>query len=250
MGTTGLAQMPLLCYDDLIIAFKGLTTKQRQQLVNFFTKLLEGNYSRDRYTLSNVNTLALFGLASEQLNEFRDELLSATALDRLPPFKHNVTQDMKRQILRERSKRQREKPPPQPPIIKLPLPEKIEDDKKVDVSFPNSNWIDEKIEAYALEQDNYQVQSCARAQDYIKNFMRSDALLNGRRRVTKSGLYLYDLGHPLFLNSMGELGAENRVLSLIKKRPDKPDKEIIKMSGLSKGTFYKYKKILQGKELV
>lgn len=49
---------------------------------------------------------------------------------------------------------------------------------------------------------------------------------------------------------MGELGAENRVLSLIKKHRDKPDKEIIKMSGLSKGTFYKYKKILQGKGLL
>ena len=80
--------------------------------------------------------------------------------------------------------------------------------------------------------------------------MRSNALLNNRRRVTISDLYLYDLVHPLFLNSMGELGTENRVLSLIKKNPDKPDKEIIEISGLSKGTFYKYKKILQGKGLI
>jgi len=43
---------------------------------------------------------------------------------------------------------------------------------------------------------------------------------------------------------MGELGTENRVLSLIMKHPNRSDKEIIKMSGLSKGTFYKYKKIL------
>jgi len=77
--------------------------------------------------------------------------------------------------------------------------------------------------------------------------MRANALLNGRRKVTISDLYLYDLLHPLFLNSMGELGTENRVLFLIKKHSDKPDKDIIRMTGLSKGTFYKYKKILQGK---
>jgi ACT domain-containing protein len=40
------------------------------------------------------------------------------------------------------------------------------------------------------------------------------------------------------------------VMHLIKKNPDKPDKEIIKMSGLSKGTFYKYKKVLQNKGLI
>jgi ACT domain-containing protein len=56
--------------------------------------------------------------------------------------------------------------------------------------------------------------------------------------------------HPLFLNSMGELGTEDLVLSLFRKHPDLTDKELIKMSGLSKGTFYKYKKILQGKGLI
>jgi hypothetical protein len=103
---------------------------------------------------------------------------------------------------------------------------------------------------YALELDDYQVQSCARAQDYIKTFMRANALLNGRRNVTMSDLLLYDLVHPLFLNSMGELGTENRVLALVRKSSDKPDKEVIKMSGLSRGTFYKYKKILQGRGLI
>jgi len=235
----------IMVIDDLIPTFEGMSTKQRQQLVNFWTKLLEGNYGRDRDTLSDVSTLVLFGLASEQLDRFRDELMSATFLDRVPPFKHNVTRQMKREILQFRTKRQG-----QPPVIRLPLPEKIDDDKKIDVAFPDSKEIEDKIAEYALELDDYQVQSCARAQDYIKTFMRANALLNGRRKVTMSDLLLYDLVHPLFLNSMGELGTENRVLSLIKKNPDKPDKGIIKMSGLSKGTFYKYKKILQGKDLI
>jgi hypothetical protein len=141
-------------------------------------------------------------------------------------------------------------PPPQPPVIKLPLPEKIEDDKKEEVAFPDSKEIEDRIAEYALELDDYQVQSFARAQDYIKTFMRANALLNGRKKVTMLDLLLYDLVHALFLNSMGELGTENRLLSLIKKNPDKSDKEMIKMSGLSKGTFYKYKKIFQRKGLI
>jgi len=235
----------IMVIDDLIPTFEGMSTKQRQQLVNFWTKLLEGNYGRDRDTLSDVRTLALFGLASEQLDRFRDELMSATFLDRVPPFKHNVTRQMKKDILQFRTRRRG-----QPPVIRLPLPEKIDDEKKIDVAFPYCKEIEDRIAEYALELDDYQVQSCARAQDYIKTFMRANALLNGIRKVTMSDLYLYDLVHPLFLNTMGELGTENRVLSLIKKHRDRSDREIIKMSGLSKGTFYKYKKILQAKDLI
>ena len=95
------------------------------------------------------------------------------------------------------------------------------------------------------------MQSYARAQDYIKTFMRANALrINGRTKVTKADLYIYDLIHPLFLNSMGELGIENRILSIIKSNPYDSDKEVIKKSGVSRGTYYKYKKILRAKGAV
>ena len=84
----------------------------------------------------------------------------------------------------------------------------------------------------------------------MDSYERANALLNGRCKVTVSDLYLYDLVHPLFMNSMGELGVENRTLSLFKKNPGVSDKELIKKSGVSKGTFYRYKKILQGKGLI
>jgi hypothetical protein len=85
------------------------------------------------------------------------------------------------------------------------------------------------------------------AQDYIRTFMRANALLDRRSSVTESDVYLYDLVHPLFLNSMGELGTENRVLSIIKMNPQNTDRQLIKLSGLARGTFYKYKKILHSK---
>jgi transposase len=49
---------------------------------------------------------------------------------------------------------------------------------------------------------------------------------------------------------MGELGTEKRILFMFKKYPGEPDKELTKKSGVSKGTFYRYKKILQGKGLI
>jgi hypothetical protein len=152
---------------------------------------------------------------------------------------------MKRDILQFRTRRRG-----QPPVIGLPLPEKIDDEKKADVAFPASKEIEDRIAEYALELDDYPVQSCVRAQDYIKTFMRANALLSGIRKVTMSDLYLYDLVHPLVLNSMGELGTENLLLSIFKKYPGEPDKELIKKSSVSKGTFYKYKKILQRKGLI
>jgi len=51
-------------------------------------------------------------------------------------------------------------------------------------------------------------------------------------------LHLYDLLDHLFLDSMGEIGTENRVLTLIK------NSELIESSDISRGTFYKYKKTL------
>jgi hypothetical protein len=231
---------------DLIVTFEGMSIKQRQQLVNFFTMLLEGSYARIRNALANVSMIALLGLASEQLNKFRDELMSATFLERVPPFKHNVTSEMKKAILYFRWKASSKRIP----TVRLPLPERIEDSKKIDVLFPRSKQIEDRIDKYALELDNYEVQSYARAQDYIKTFMRSNALLNGRSKVTKSDLYLYGLVHPLFLNSMGELGIEIRILSILKQNVGDTDNELIKKSGVSRGTFYKYKKILQGKDLL
>jgi hypothetical protein len=237
----------ILVRSDLIVTFEGLTRKQREQLVNFWTTLLEGKYSREKDALKEVNTLVLFGLPSEQLDRFRNKLLSTTFLDRVPPFKHNITKEMKREILDFRTKLQRHEEEYRAPIIKLPLPDRIEDETKVHIEFPRSKFIENQIVEYALELDMYQVQSCARAQDYIKVFLMSNAYLNGRIKVTVPDLYLYDLVHPLFINSMGELGTESFVLSLFKKYPFDSDKERIQKSGLSRGTFYRYKRVLKEK---
>jgi len=81
---------------------------------------------------------------------------------------------------------------PTEPLRTMPLPAKIEDEKKVNVAFPRSKELEDRIVEYAMELDNYGVQSAVRAQDYVKTFMRANALLNNRAKVTKSDLYPYD----------------------------------------------------------
>jgi|SRR5208283_3218640 len=97
--------------------------------------------------------------------------MPATFLDRVPAFKHNVTPELKREILEFRSQTHNVD---KKLDLKLPLPEKIEDSKKIHVQFPHSKDIEGKIVEYALELDNYEVQSSVRAQDYVKTFMRAN----------------------------------------------------------------------------
>ena len=73
--------------------------------------------------------------------------MSATFLDRVPSFKHNVTREMKKEILKFRAELQGN-PSQQPPIIKLPLPEKIEDDKKIEVAFPATLMLTQTVRVY------------------------------------------------------------------------------------------------------
>jgi hypothetical protein len=44
----------IMILDDLIVSFEGMDLKQRQQLENFWTKLLEGSYARDASSITNV----------------------------------------------------------------------------------------------------------------------------------------------------------------------------------------------------
>jgi len=194
----------------------------------------------------------LFGFASEMINRFRQELLSSTFFDRVPAYKVVITDEQKKEILEFRSKHSVFSPNKnvKRPAIKLPLPKIIEDDKKVEIKFPFNKEIENKIIQFAMEQDLYQVQSFARAQDYIKIFMMSNALLNGRKKVTISDLLLYALIHPLFIESGKELGKEEYLLHLLKKYPGLSDKELLKKCNFSKPTFYKYKEILKRKGLI
>jgi hypothetical protein len=243
----------VLVRGDILTNFRGMTTKQREQLSGFWVEALEGRYTRERegQRLEAISTMVLFGMAKEQYAYFSSELLSATFFDRVPTYVHNVDMQMKDAVLKFKDDRDERNPKVKRPLIMLPLPkDRIEDKAKVTVSFPHDEEINKKIRAYACELDIYGIQSSSRAQDYIKVIMMCNALLNERRTVSKSDLALYGLVHPLFIDSGRNINLEHLILSTIKTNSNLSDKKLCKETDVSKATFYRYKKILKTKGLI
>lgn len=239
----------ILIQSDIISVFEGLNVKQRQQMTNFWSALIEGKYERaDQSTknkIENVRCIALFGLASEKYHVFREELLSSTFFDRIVPYKIEISNEQKREILNFR----KDNNPIQNrnfkrPIIVLPLPKKITEKTKVKIEFPKLETIENNIIEFAMQLDTHQIQSCARAQDYIKIFMMCNALLNKRKTITENDLKLYSLVHPYFINATEGLTFKDVILNSFIKNPLIQDKDRIAELNLNKKTFYKYKKIL------
>jgi len=242
----------IVVQSDLIASFTGVNKKQRQQLTNFWTGILDGgNYSRDKGTqlkevknLRGVRTAAIFGIASEMMPVFHEQLLNETFLDRIPPMRVSFTDEEKREILEFRDTINKEdKEPP-----KIILPKK---NPKIKIAFPFDNEeITKKVNNYAMNLDIHEIQSFARAQQYIQLFMQANAALNNRKEITQSDLDIYSIVHPLFIESSWNLSMETKVREVIISNPSMEDKERIKLAGMSKQTFYKYKKILRRKGVI
>ena len=98
-----------------------------------------------------------------------------------------------------------------------------------------------RINSLAMELDSYGVLSFTRAQNYIKIFLLSNALLNNRRETSVYDLELYEMLHPYHQNSVGKLSKKDEILGLIKRFPSKTDEELIEISGVSRATFYRLK---------
>jgi hypothetical protein len=240
----------IMVRDDIIPLFLGMSTKQREQLINFWVSLLEGRYARKGSKLENVKTMVLFGIASEMYLAHAKTMLTTTFSDRAPSYFYDFTKEQKRDILEKRSNEcYSKKIIRERPVIKLPLPEVIEDNKKVKIDFPKNDFIEEAIIDFAMELDKYAIQSFVRSQDYIKVFMMCNAMLNERPKVTLSDLELYAIIHPYFLQSGKAMSIDLAILNVMKENPGMEDILLIKKLGISKGTFYKYKKKLIEKGL-
>jgi hypothetical protein len=109
--------------------------------------------------------------------------------------------------------------------------------------------MNESTTNFLCNSSSFVVAAIARAQDYVKTFMRANALLNGRTKVTKSDPYVYGLVHSMFLNSMGEMGIENRILATLKGNPQDSDNQRTEKSGLHEGPISS-NRILQAKGML
>jgi hypothetical protein len=239
----------ILVQPDALSMFKGLNKKQLQQLLNFWVQLLDsGNYSRTRHGVKGVKTLVFFGIAAESIAEFKKEFFDTTFLDRVTPYSRWISDEEKERILEFRSRKYFENLPP--PKIKLPLPSVIEDKKKKEIKFPRLPELEAAIQQRAMELDLYGIQSSNRSQDFIRVFMMSNALLNGRKLVTVGDFLVYEFVHELFINAGRNLNQEFFIQSLFRSNPGKTDQELIDLGQVKKTTFYKYKRILKRKKLI
>lgn len=228
----------ILVHDDIIIAFGGTNKKQREQLTGFFTSLLsDGSYSRKDKKLENIICLALFGIAKESFEYHRKDLLESTFLDRFASYAVHMTKEQKLEVLEFRDLMETQDI--RLPKIKLPLKKSK---KKVKLNLSENEK--KIIRTLAMELESYSVMSAVRAQNYIKIFLMSNALLNERDVAGSYDLELYQMVHQYHLESSVVMDKKRKLLALKQKYPGKTAKEFAKMLNVPISTYYRIAKEL------
>ncbi len=229
----------ILIHDDIIAAIGGMSKKQREQLIGFFTLLLsDGHYSRDGKVLDGIDCLSHFGIAMESFIKHRKDLIEATFLDRFATYRVRLTHQLKADILRHRDGMFENNI--QLPKIKLPLTK-----SKKTITFDLEQSTINEINRLALELDMYNVISSTRAQSYIRIFMLSNALLNGRATATKYDLELYQLLHPYHLESSYDMSKKHKIIATLRANPGITVSKIQKLTGIPESTLYRLLKNLR-----
>ena len=177
-------------HDDMIVAFHGLTTKQRQQLTGFFVEFLsKGKYARieKRNKLIVEGRIScIFPIAIENYSKYRRELYDQTLVpERLIPITHKVNIDKLYEVV-DRSI----EAPLRNISIKLPFTK-----DKVKVTIPES--LKRYTKQFATTLSISTGISITRAVMYVSNWLKSHALLNGRYEVSDSDISVFRLLAPL-----------------------------------------------------
>jgi predicted transcriptional regulator len=192
--------------DDLITIFRGTSTKQREQLMGFHIAFLtKGEYGRQRKKVKG-RIVCLYTIASEGMKKYQKAMFWSTFSDRFMPVKYDIDKTMKREM---RAFRRMNKGK-QIPDVKLPFMK-----EEVDVEIPSvfNSDIDEFVEE--LEEKN--IMSGIRAQTYIDNFLKSNALINGRNVVNEDDLRLFKMVYPLHFGvNLGSIETRVRLCILEK----------------------------------
>ncbi len=224
----------ILIHDDLIASFGGTSTKQRQQLVSFFTQLLsDRNYSREGKTqLKEVRCLAHFGIAWESYTQYRKQLLDSTFLDRLAPYKVPLNNNQQMEILEKRDDMKNKDI--KLPKIKLPLKK---GSSRVKLILNESLRKERNILCMELDQRN--IMTACRAQNYIDIFMMSNALLNERNKTVPEDLEIYKYIHEFHKNSSLDSQRIQKIRDLKNKNPNIEAKDIVKITKIPLSTVYR-----------
>lgn len=231
----------ILVHDDLITAFNGVSSKQREQLTNFWTQLLSHySYSRENYRI-DAKCACLFGIASESFGKYKNQLFESTFLDRFIMSQKMSVEGEEEVVLEHRDYLKQNKI--NFPTIKLPF---TKSKKSVEMEY-DKTFLKERNK-YALELNTYNIMTAQRAQNYIDIFMMSNALLNGRKKVSQSDLEIYKLVHPFHIGvNFYDVDKERIVLQSIKTDPMLKDKARAETLSISRSYLYQLKANLRKK---
>lgn len=225
----------ILIHDDLITAFGGLTTKQRQQLASFWTQLLsEGEYTRERHGVTKVRCCCLFGIASDIMPKYRENLLEETFLDRFAQTTIKISDEKKAKIMRFLDEKEQKMP-------KICI-KSAKKRKKIGVFSAKINpKILEKRRKLALDLDICNIISFERARQYIDNFMMANAYYNGRDKVTENDFKFYkETAHVAhILTAYSVTSNEKKVKVSLTDNPDLSPKERAKNLEIPVRTMYR-----------
>jgi len=172
--------------DDLVVSFRGLNKKQREQLEGFFIAILsKGRYERSGVRrIENAKISCMFGFAQENYSKYSKELFTSTLLDRIVPISYDFSADEIKDIIEFKIKAKRENR--SFPQIKLPFT-----DEDVEVEIPEQ--FDNEIIELALRLQAIGGLTATRGLNYIQNFLKANALINDRSEVVKADIDLFKL---------------------------------------------------------
>jgi hypothetical protein len=174
--------------EDLIISFKGLTTKQREQLISFYTSMLS-NMSFERMDIRGYKRLikgrivCMFGFAAEDFHYERESLWTSTFLERAVPLYAHWDADTINRI-RERTIGRHYRNTDPLPEVRLPFRKEL-----IDIRM--SEDIKQELQVLVNRLAKKTNMSYSRATNYICNFLKANAYLNGREVVSMNDIELY-----------------------------------------------------------
>jgi len=192
--------------DDLVVSFRGLNKKQREQLEGFFIAILsKGKYERSGVRrIENAKISCMFGFAQENYSKYSKELFTSTLLDRIVPISYDFSADEIKEIIEFKIKAKREKR--NFPEIKLPFT-----DEDVEIEIPEQ--FDKEIVELAMRLQAICGLTATRGLNYVQNFLKANALINDRSEVTKADINLFKLILPIHGDIKDSL--ENKVRRFI-----------------------------------
>jgi hypothetical protein len=228
----------ILIHDDLVVAFSGLKTKTRQQLIGFFTLLLSEHFFEMLNRKISGKCLCMLGMARFGFGRNKYILFESTFFERVVPI-YNMIRDNDDKFGIIKLKNDRDFDGDKLP--KLDLSVNKYKDKKIKVN----NKIKNEIIGLSLQFENIHFLSATRMSKYILQFCMANALINGRDEANEYDLEMYKEVH--FYHICDDSNKLNYFSKILNDNKDKSDKWIIDniIGKEQRRSFYRYKKVLK-----